>query len=265
MFKLGIFGLLIILFTACGLDTASSTPAVEEVNEPTVEEPIVINIKDLDLINQDIIDNNLDNSGNLDVIDPNPIGGLDPNPIDPNPIDPNPIDPDPIDPDPIDPDQDDNETEEPDTGVIVPNDGSVSDFDTEGAIEDKFACIVGDSNEGYTNNTVTDSSIDNRGAMDEEDGVGINSLLAYNNDVDETKIMVYYYDLKPARTMDVTSVYETSYRFDIDTGWADNDETFVYVQLPRDENGLYRCYRYELSSINVNNTLDSVKVYRKKI
>ena len=256
MLKLLSLSFLIIFFSSCGVDTASSVPNVpKESNEETVPKPIIIDsivietidgLSDLDLINKNPIGTDLDNP---DLLDPNKIddqGLLDPNGIDDNVTTP----------------PDDNTTVPDDD---VPNDGSISDYDTEGAIEDPFACIIGDSNNGYTNNTVSDTSIDNRGIMDEEDGVGINSAMPYNDDISKTKVIVFYYDLKPARTMEVISTYGINYRVDVDTGWASNDETVLYVQTPKDQNDLYGCYRYELNSIDVNSALASVKVYRNKI
>ena len=237
MLKLLSLSFLIVFFTSCGVDTASSVP--KETDEETVTEPIIVDsilidtidgLSDLDLINKNLIG---DGSMDFDLIDPNGI--------------------------------DDNTTSnDNDNDNDIPNDGGVSDYDTEGAIEDPFACIIGDSNDGYTNNIVSDTSIDNRGEMDEEDGVGINSSLLYNDDITKTKVITFYYDLKPIRTMDVISTYGSNYRLDIDTAWANNDETIIYVQMPKNENDLYECYRYELNSIDVNSALTSVKVYRNK-
>lgn len=245
MLKLLSLSFLIIFFSSCGVDTASSVPNVpQEPDEETVPKPIIID---------PIIGDTIDGLSDLDLINKNPIGNDFDNPdlLDPNEIDDNITTP-----------PDDNTTVPNDD---VPNDGSVSDFDTQGAIEDPFACMIGDSNAGYTNNSVSDTSIDNRGVMDEEDGIGINSGVPYNDDISQTKVIVFYYDLKPARTMDVISTYGLNYRFDVDTGWASNDETLIYVQTPKDQNDLYGCYRYELSSIDVNSALTSVKVYRNKI
>ena len=244
MLKLLSLSFFIVFFSSCGVDTASSVPNVpQEPDEETVPKPIIID---------PIIGDTIDGLNDLDLINRNPIG---PDLDNPDLIDPNEID--------------DNITTPPDDNTTVPaddipNDGSISDYDTQGAIEDKFACIIGDINNGYTNNTVSDTSIDNRGAMDEEDGVGINSGLPYNDDISKTKVIAFYYDLKPSRTMDVVSVYGSNYRVDVDTGWANNDETVIYVQTPKDENDLYGCYRYELSSIDTNSALTSVKVYRNK-
>lgn len=184
--------------------------------------------------------NNNDDDGDLDLIDPNPINNDT---------------------------TDDNSTgSDDDDDVTNGGDAINSIFDHIGAIEDKFACMIGDSNDGYTNNTIADTSFDNQGEEDVEDGIGINSRFPYDNDILKTEVRVYYYDLKPARTMDIVSVYEADYRLDVDTGWANNDETVLYVRTPKDENDLYGCYRYELSSIDTDNTsLVGTKVYRNEI
>jgi hypothetical protein len=139
-------------------------------------------------------------------------------------------------------------------------------FDTEGAIEDEFACMVGDPNDGYTDNSLADTSFDNQGEEDAEYGIGINSRFAYNDDITKTEVRVYYHSLKPTRTMDIVSVYESNYRVDVDTAWADNDERVIYVRTPKDENDLYGCYRYDLSFVDTDITsLVGTKVYRREI
>ena len=239
MLKLFIISLFVVFFNACGVDTDSSKTSVETEEEINTDTEIIDNIiinpisgfTDLDLFNQNQIDTG---SSDLVLLDSNII-------------------------------VDNGNTTDPDDNTTAVSDGSESIFDKQNAVEDKFACMLGDSNDGYTNNLISDTSIDNRGVMDEEDGIGINSLLPYNDDQSKTKITVFYYDLKPSRDMQVISSYETGYRIDIDTGWAYNDEKNVYVQTPKDENDLYGCYRYELSSIDEENTLTAVKVYRNKI
>lgn len=248
MLKLFLLSLIIIFLNSCGVDTASSSQIEDDKevsSEPIVVDTIIVNtqvgLDDLDLIYKNPIDND---SNNIDILDPNIIE--DNSTIPDNGIPDNGI---------------------PDNGIPdVPNDGSISFYDTEDAIEDPFACLVGQAADGFTNNSISDTSTDNRGFMDEEDGVGISSSLPYEVDDIETKVTLFYYDLKPARTMDVISAYsaDTKYRIDVDTGWADNDEKVIYVKTPKDENNLYGCYRYDLSAIDINSTLTSVKVYRKK-
>ena len=223
MFKLFIFIFITIFVSACGVDTASSQTEVPVV---VIEDPTV----------EDEI------SSGYDLIDLNPISSVIDTPDDGNKTDPD----------------DDNSTD------TVDNNSSdvVSEFDMSGAIEDKFACILGENNDGYTNNAISDSSYDYAGESDEEDGVTINSGISYNDDPALSTVTLFYYDLKPVRAMDMVSVFEDGYTMYIDQAWALNDETVVYVRTPKNEDGLYGCYRYDTSGIDTGIVLARTKVYR---
>ena len=225
MFKLSVFLLVIIFFNACGVDTASSETVIP-VEEPIIEEPVI------DKTPSDFA-----------LIDLNPVNDVNDTVLDNNITDP-----------------DDNITN-PDDNITIPSDIN-SSFDTVNAVEDRLACIIGDINDGYTNNTITDNSNDYTGASDEEDGVGLTSQYSYNADITKTEVTLFYYDLKPARSMDVASIFEGSYIVSIDKAWANNDETVIYVKTPKDYNDLYGCYRYELSSIDNKSQYEITKVYR---
>lgn len=150
-----------------------------------------------------------------------------------------------------------------------PADGNVtikSIFDTTDAVEDKFACILGDSNDGYTNNALSDDSFDHVDTWDEEDGVGVSSRFPNSSvPIEETLVTVFYYDLKPARWLANVNIYEDDFRVSVDRAWANNDETIMYARTPKDKNDLFGCYRYDLSSIDINSTVISTKVYRQEI
>ena len=229
MFKLSVFLLMIIFFNACGVDTASSETVIP-VEEPIIEEPGIDKMpSDLALIDLNPVDDA------NDTIPPDDNGTIPP---------------------------DDNGTIPPDdNGTIIPGDIN-SSFDTVDAVEDQFACIIGDINDGYTNNTLTDNSNDYTGASDEEDGVGITSQYSYNADITKSEVTLFYYDLKPVRSRDVVSIFEDNYIVSIDNAWADNDEPVIYVKTPKDYNDLYGCYRYELSSLDNDGQYDITKVYR---
>ena len=154
---------------------------------------------------------------------------------------------------------------DPNDGIVPTNDANQEDstFDITGAIEDEFACFLGDVNDGYTNNVIVDDSYDYAGSFsDEEDGVGINSGLPYYNNVELTEVHLFYYDLKPVRAFNKISIFEDKYTMYIDEAWSINDMTAVYVRTPRDTNGLYACYRYELADISIDNIPVRKKVYR---
>ena len=165
----------------------------------------------------------------------------------------------------------DDGTIDPDNGttdpgdVVNPGDGgdqTSSTFDVENAIVDSFACFLGDSNQGYTNNVIKDDSNDYLGASDEEDGLGINSRYPFNSDITKTEVALFYYDLEVVRSMDVVSIVEDDYTVSIDTAWADNTNSRLYVRTPKGGNDLFGCYRYDVSSIDIDQTVTVTKVYR---
>jgi len=229
---------LAVMLSSCGIDTSSSPldSALTDSNTTTDG----VGLIDLNPTT-DIVDDST--MSGVDLIDPNPVvSGVD-----------------------LNISTDNTTTTDSNTSDVTVADQADSVFDVNGAIEDEFACLVGDINDGYTNRTIVDDSFDYLGTFDEEHGIGVNSRMTYNDDIDKTKITVFYYDLKPARAMDLVSVYETQYRLDIDRAWAYNEEKVVYVKTPIDANGLYGCYRYDLSSLDVDSTLTGTKVYRKKL
>ena len=143
-------------------------------------------------------------------------------------------------------------------------DQSDSDFDINGAIEDKFSCLLGDTNNGFTNNVLKDGSNDYLGTIDEEDGLGINSRYSYNVDATKTEVALYYYDLQIGRSFDIKSIVSDDYTVSIDTAWADNEKSILYVRTPRDGNDLYGCYRYDVKKLDVDGSVAITKVYRLK-
>ena len=161
-------------------------------------------------------------------------------------------------------DSDTNGTDDP-TDPVDPTDPNASTetlFDTDGAIEDKFACITGDVNNGYTDKTISDTSNDYYASTDEEYGIGIISNYPYSSDA----VFVFYNTLKPSRTNQWKNVSSSGdkYTLSVDTGWADNDVTKIYVRTPKDSNDLYGCYRYELELISEGNVTVTI-VFRYEI
>lgn len=161
-----------------------------------------------------------------------------------------------------------NDGTNPDDGTVTPptNDANQtdSDFDIAGAIEDEYACSIGDVNGGFTNNVLKDNSNDYLGGFDLEDGLGITSRFAYSEDTAESEVVLYYYDLKPVRTFKVITVLGYKHTLSIDTAWASNNEKVIYVKTPKNSDGLFGCFRYDLSSIDVDSDVPITKVYRLK-
>jgi hypothetical protein len=166
----------------------------------------------------------------------------------------------------------DGNTTNPDNNTTpgVDPDAPVADqnnsiFDVSGAVEDKFACMIGNPNAGYTNNSISDTSSDDRSGEDLEDGVLINSKFPLDRtDPSATLVSVFYYDLKPQRDAVFKNIYENRYRLSVDTAWGRNNETVMYVMTPQNIDGYFGCYRYDFSSLT-DGTFSSTKVYRNNI
>lgn len=225
MFKLIFYFVVIVFLSACGVDTSSSTTQIED------NEPIIVveekQIEDLDLI--------ISNPIYVDTIDDGNIS-------------------------------ESNESNVTDEEVVegIPNDGT-SIFDTVGALEDPYGCMIGNPVNGFTDKVLKDDSVDAQTTTDSEYGIGANSRFPIKDILEETQITVYYQALKPARNMKMVSIYESLYRIDIDTAWANNDVNTIYVRTPKDENDLYSCYKYDLNNIELAGTTIGVKVYRKEL
>lgn len=216
--------LVIIFLNSCGVSTSSSPSEQGNTDIPT--------------------DSNTDTTGGgLDLIDPNPVysdttGGGD-------------------------------NTGGGDTGGGDNTDGgdpaadqSNSVFDVSGAVLDPLACIIGDPNKGYTNNSISDTSSDDRSEDDLEYGVLINSKLPLDRASPSSMIVtLFYHNLTSQRDMEWKNIYEDDYRLSVDTAWGSNDETIMYVMTPKNSDGYYGCYRYDFSSLS-NGTYTKTKVYR---
>ena len=216
--------LTIIFFSGCGTDTASG---------PSMDEPAVPGYPTTP------VEDPRDGTNGVDIIDSNPvIGEPGTNP-------------------------DDNTT---DPGNGNGGDPIITDsiFDVVGAELDPYACMIGDPNEGFTDKALADRSSDDRGAEDAEHGVYVSSGFPYSReDPTQSEAVLYYYALKPERTMDMANIFEDDYILSFDKAWAQNDETKVYVMTPKNAQGFYGCYRYDVSMIDQNQVVKT-KVYRNK-
>jgi len=228
MYKLFISIFIVVFFNACGVDTSSGPNAASAYDDNTTTTT------------------GDDWYGDGYIIDPNPIDGTS------------------DDDNTSDDTSDDNNTSDGDN--TSDDDGFSQEdsyFDISDAEYDEFACIIGDSNDGYTDKVIADDSVDDRATEDVEYGVLINSLYpqAY---VGGTEVSLFYYSLTNNLVgTSVSITHDALYRISVDKGWADNEEKKVYVMTPANMDGLYSCYRYDLSTID-DNTYQRTKVYREK-
>ena len=141
-------------------------------------------------------------------------------------------------------------------GTVVVSDPSSSGFDKTDAEEDSNACII-----NAVFQTLDDSSFDPLAAADSVNGVEIASQYAYSTDLDATKVVLFYPNLSAALLDQQLHIYEDNYRFSYDKAWSSNNIATVYIRTPKDSNGAYSCYRYELDSLS-GSSITKTKVYR---
>ena len=234
MLKLFVFVCLLVLLSACGVDTDSSSPIVEE---PIVEEPI--SLKDLDLIDQNPIDSDVSNP---DITDP----------------DSNITDPDSNITDP-----DSNETYNPCAPDCL--------FDDVDALYDENTCNASTYDRARDASYNGDSLGENgAGYFSIEDtGLQIKSehLESVTADSYKTWVTLFYkpfpdltsLNLQGASTYRMSGVFSLFY----DKAWADesipNIDNVMYIQSAQYLKPT--CYRVTLNSMS-SAEIDVQKVYR---
>jgi hypothetical protein len=129
-------------------------------------------------------------------------------------------------------------------------------FDKTDAIFDEFACVK----DTYYKNTLIDSNATE--AIRESDSVNGLTLNFNNNSGFEStnRIILYYPLLGTTKTNESVTVFQDSYYFAFDKAWANSGKQ-IYIQTPKDANGLYGCQRVKLDS-NVSANIGFTKVYR---
>jgi len=241
MFRVLILTFIFVFLTGCGVSTSSSETQNSDSNGtgyPTTSD---------DNINNDVIY----------LVDSNPVDGTDIGDgivyIDPNPIG----------------DgcncEDDNQTDNNQTDGGQTDGGQTtgeSEFDKVNAVEDTKACFIGSYSDGYTNNYLRDNNKDYLAETDLEDGVGVLSRYPSTGDASVSEVILFYYDLKPERTLDVKTYLHDKFSVMIDMAWAQNDETVLYVRTPKNDDGLYGCYRVDTKTMDVDGSVVITKVYR---
>ncbi len=131
-----------------------------------------------------------------------------------------------------------------------------TNFDSSYALLDEQACNTSD---GYMK-MGNDSSI-NAASVDELNGVRINSNYTLSEDLDMSQVNIFYKPLEGSITNSVAVIFGDKYYFVYDEAWTQNTSRTIYVQTPKNEDGLHSCYRYELSSINTSE-IKATKVFR---
>ncbi|MDO8454146.1 MAG: hypothetical protein Q7S59_06200 [Sulfurimonas sp.] len=129
-------------------------------------------------------------------------------------------------------------------------------FDKTDAVFDAFACIK----DSYYKNTLIDSNATE--AIRESDSVNGLTLNFNNNSGFESanRVILYYPLIGATKTNASVTIFQDSYYFAFDKAWANTGKQ-IYIQTPKDTNGLYECQRAKLDS-NVSSEIEFTKVYR---
>ena len=238
MYRMLILVFIFVLFTGCGVSTSSSSSQDNDSNSTNYPTTSDDNIGSdiIYLVDSNQINDGTDIGDGIVYIDPNPIGdGCNC--------------------------EDDNQTDGGQTDGGQTSSGN-SIFDKVNAIEDPKACYLGDYNDGETNNILKDDNKDYIYKTDSEDGISVQSRYTSFGAAENSEVVVFYYDLKPSRTMQMKTVTYDSFSVSIDTAWAQNDEKVFYIRTPKNDDGLYGCYHLDVSTIAVDGNVAITKVYR---
>ena len=130
-------------------------------------------------------------------------------------------------------------------------------FNQENAIYDENACISRDAynelvNQAFYIGLVTDTL----------NGISIKSNYDFDADFEKSEVTIYYPSISQTLSDDTIIVFEEdiNYYFTFDAAWVDNVEKTIYIKTPKDTQGLFNCYRYELNSIQYSD-ITKTKVF----
>jgi len=133
-------------------------------------------------------------------------------------------------------------------------------FNTINAIHDENGCI----NDGYnklSNFNYPWPGIEADTSTDINNGISLKALGVYQEGVEKYEVTIFYPDLENATSGNKSTKIEENYSFGYDKSWLENSDKTIYVMTPKDEDGLYSCYRYQLSFTNDSEVV-STKVFR---
>jgi len=112
-------------------------------------------------------------------------------------------------------------------------------FDTTDATLDENACLESDN---Y--NMISNSSLFHSTTNDDNETIFLRS--EYTGIYNEVEL--FYPELQESKTFEKVILFEDNYYFVFDEAWLNNSNNTVYIKLPKDENNLHSCYRFELNS-----------------
>ena len=90
---------------------------------------------------------------------------------------------------------------------------------------------------------------------DSANGIGIKSMYPANTDLSESTVTLYYPSISSTPSVDASDdiiIFADNYHILYDPAWEKSTKQTIYVKTPKDSQGLYGCYRYQLNSIHTN-------------
>jgi len=133
-------------------------------------------------------------------------------------------------------------------------------FSTVNAINDENGCI----SDGYnklSNFNYPWPGVEPDTSSDLDNGISLRALGVYEEGVAKYEVTIFYPDLENATSGNKSTKIEENYSFGYDKAWLENSDKTIYVMTPKDEDGVYSCYRYQLSSTSDSEVV-STKVFR---
>jgi len=130
-------------------------------------------------------------------------------------------------------------------------------FDTKDAILDEQAC---QATNGY--NLLQSSNFTIEKSIDATNGIGIMSEFDRGDSFDDSLVQIFYPNLDVIKIEnDDIVVFQENYYFSFNRAYNQNTNKTVYVMTPKNEDGTFSCYRFELN-FSVATNVQGTKVFK---
>ncbi len=133
---------------------------------------------------------------------------------------------------------------------------TASVFDRTDAIEDIQAC---QNSNGY--NVIANNALMPERTEDTNNLISIKSEYTLGDSSEASEVKLYYPTITQTQKDDRVIVFQEGYYFAFDKAWIDNIKKSIYIMTPKEANGSFSCYRYELNFL-VEESVKGTKVFR---
>ena len=130
-----------------------------------------------------------------------------------------------------------------------------SKFSKVEAIYDEKACTL-----KYGYNSIFDTNATSVRVEDAKNGLSLFSNYSSGATKEDNEVTIYYPTLQSEKTGDPTIVIKENYYFSYDNAWINDSDNAIYIQIPKDKDSPYICYKINLNT-NKENDLVFTKVY----